>query len=171
MVNDLFLYNCTKWLKTFPSEQEQLPKPLEVRLTSGIAEINNVYLFQQHVNNRSDVFDASSECLSVADKIVFELDHNELCMLDYISPLYRNKSKKIAPIILSFGIITSYRLATLLKPFGAFRVIHSFGYDSKSNLISSYVSFFKIRDNQPDWANDINDEVNGLMLITTKSCY
>lgn len=167
MVNDLFLFNCTKWLKTFPSEQDQLPKPLETRLTRGIIEINGVYLFQEHVINRPGVLETSEECSSVADKINFELDHNEICMLDYFSTLDRNKSRKMAPIVLSYGIITSYRLATLLKPFGAFRVLHSFGYDSEDNLISSYVSFYKIWNDQPDWADNISDEVNGLMLITT----
>ncbi len=169
MVNDLFLFNCTKWLETFPSEQDQLPKPLETRLTRGIIEINGVYLFHEHVINRPDVLKTSEECSSAADKISFELDHNEICMLDYFSALDRNKSRNIAPIVLSYGIITSYRLATLLKPFGAFQVLHSFGYNSEDNLISSYVSFYKIRDDQPDWTEDIKDEVNGLMLITTNS--
>ena len=168
-VNDLFLINCIKCLKVFPKEMDSLPRALENRLSDGITKISDCFLLQQHVWKAPHVLEEVEKLSSPEDKIFFELDHNELCMLDYLLPHKSNNSKKEASKALAYGIITSYRLARMLKPFGVFRIIHSFSYDRASKLISSYISFYKVRDDQPDWVANHRDEINGLMVITTES--
>ncbi|MGI6260163.1 MAG: hypothetical protein ACOYKC_09950 [Anaerolineaceae bacterium] len=170
-VNDLFLINCIEYLKVFPTEMDPLPEVLENRLSQGITKISDCFLLQQHVWKAPHVLEEVEKLSSPEDKIFFELDHNELCMLDYLLPHKSNNSKKEASKALSYGVITSYRLARMLKPFGIFRIIHSFGYDLEDKLISSYISFYRVRADQPDWVNNHRDEINGLMVITTESGY
>lgn len=170
-VNDLFLINCIEYLKVFPTEMDPLPEVLENRLSQGITKISDCFLFQQYVLNIPQVQEEVENLSSSEDKIFFELDCNELCMVEYLLPHKHNNNKKDASKAFAYGIITSYRLARILKPFGVFRIIHSFSYDRASKLISSYISFYKVRDDQPDWVANHRDEINGLMVITTESGY
>lgn len=167
IVNNRFLNYCVELLHTYPSIDETLQTNLETKLTCGMIEIHGCFLFQQHAEGYSGIQEFAGQCVSSEDKIFFELDHNEMCMLDYGFAHTGMYSKRDATKAFSMGITTSYRLAKMLQSRGRFRIIHSFGYDLLNGTISSYISFNKVRDDQPDWVNYLRDEINGMMVILT----
>lgn len=166
-VNNLFLDNCVRWLTNFPGEFDRLPIDLEEDLSKGIVEIKGLFFLKSLVDLRTDFSMSIIEDMTDDDKKYFELDHNELCMLNYGFPHTGKDTQRNASRAFAMGITASYRLATMLKPLGGFSIIHSFNYDFDNKLISSYLSFNKIRDSKPQWPNIDKDKVLGVMEIIT----
>lgn len=166
IINNRFLSNCVEWLDHYPDELESLPVELEDCLKKGIKEIDGCFFLSD-----VDVDVASkriSRCNSDDDRSFLELDINELNVLSY--GFSHRDTKKDARKALAMGIVTSYRLASILKKQGVFRVMHSFDYDKQEKIISSWISFSKIRNNDPYWytlAESTEPHSLGAMLIFT----
>lgn len=149
LINNKFLSSCVEWLDHYPDEAESLPIELENYLKKGIIEIDGCFFL-------SDVdVDAASKriagCISDDDRSFLELDMNELNVLSYGFSHHGRYTKKDVRRALAMGIVTSYRLASILKKHGVFRIMHSFHYDKHESIISTWISFSKIRNNDPYW--------------------
>jgi hypothetical protein len=168
VVNNLFLKNCVKLLKKYPTETDPISNELEELLANGIVKAGDCYFFKslfeanppQEIMNQVD--------MSEMDKTYIELKHNEINLRDYGFPYAKfdfNKKGK-ATKMLKMGIITSLRLANILKPMGAFCVRYAFNFDTETKVLSSFISFNKWRDGAAGFYNMApNYDLHGVMII------
>jgi len=168
IVNDLFLKNCVKLLKKYPNETDPISSELEELLANGIVKAGDCYFFKSvfEVNPPPEV--TNQVYMSEMDKTYLELKHNEIYLMDYGFPCSRFdfNIKGTATKVLKMGVVTSYRLANILKPMGAFCVSYTFDFDSETKVISSFISFNKWRSGASEFYNmDPNYDLQGVMMI------
>ena len=168
VVNNLFLKNCVKLLKKYPTETDPISNELEELLANGIVKAGDCYFFKslfeanppQEITNQVD--------MSEMDKTYIELKYNKVFFMDYGFPYKRFEFnvKGIAAKVLKMGIVTSYRLANILKPMGAFCVSYTFDFDPETKVISSFISFNKWRSGASEFYNmNPNYDLQGVMMI------
>ncbi len=106
------------------------------------------------------------------DKTYVELKNNEIYLRDYGFPYSKfdfNKKGK-ATKMLKMGIITSLRLANILKPMGAFCVRYTFDFDPDTKVICSFISFNKWRSGSTEYHNmNPNLDLQGVMILLTQN--
>ena len=168
LVNDLFLKNCVKFLKQFPTETDPISSELEELLANGIVKAEDCYFFKSIFDRNPPTEITNQDHMSELDKTYVELTSNEICFMDYGFPykMFDFNIKCTASKVLKMGIVTSYRLANILKPMGAFCVRYTFDFDPESKVISSFISFNKWRSGASEfYSMDPNIDLQGVMMI------
>lgn len=168
LVNDLFLRNCVKLLKKFPTETDPISTELEDLLANGIVKAGDCYFFKSILDRNPPPEITNHVSMSELDKTYTELKCNEIFFMDYGFPYKRFEFnvKGTAAKVLKMGIVTSYRLANILKPMGAFCVSYTFDFDPETKVISSFISFNKWRNGASEFYNmNPNYDLQGVMMI------
>lgn len=149
LINDRFMEYSVKYLKRYPSVADKLPQELEKDLAEGIIKVGKVFLLRFREKNYVNTESLVSKLESDIECSDFELDCNELAMIDYDMPWRGFYSEEEISKAFERGIVTSYRLADMLKPLGVFCVIHTYHYSKETKLISSWINFYKVRELGP----------------------
>ncbi len=78
LVNDLFLRNCVKLLKNFPTETGPISTELEDLFANGIVKAGDCYLFKSILDRNPPPEITNHVSMSELDKTYTELKYNEI---------------------------------------------------------------------------------------------